>query len=815
MFDQDLRSAWRTIRRKPAFAAMAVVTLALGLGANTAMFSVIHAVLLRPLPYASADELVKMVALNRATGALANLSPADFADFARETRTLQRTGAHGWIGFFTVGDSTGLPERVGGVNVTAGFFPTLGVQFALGRAFTADEDAPNGPRVVILSHAFWQRRFGADRAIVGRTVEIGALPATVVGVLADSFRHVEANPEREADVFVPYQFDPAQPNRGAHFIRAVGRLRTDASVEQAQAELTAIARRLEQAYPGDNTNYGVRVSPLHTAVVADSRPALLLLAAAVGFVLLVACANLANLLLMQSVSRRTELAVRAAMGAGRWQIVRQLLVESLMLSSIGAVAGVIVAAASARALSTLGPAGLPRAQDIRVDPTVLAFAIALALITGIVAALLPALHASRGDLQGAVREGARGQARASLQRPTRDLLIAGQVAVALVLLAGASLMIRSLWQLMSVDTGFQVAQRLTFEIAVPTARYPEGEQVGFYERFYDAIRQQPGVESLGAINILPLSANYDSRGIQIDARPEPIGRAHSIQARSVSPGYFEAMEIPILRGRAFTARDREDTPRVAIISASMAARYWPGEDPIGQRLTFNSGIPREQQQTVGGPGSREVIGIVGDVKHLGLDEAETPMFYTPQAQQPSYHTMALVVRAAGDPAALTAGIRDALGHLDRGVPLYRVRTLDSLVRATVAAPRLQAWIFGLFAAVALALSIVGVYGVVSYLVGQRRQEIGIRLALGAGRLRVLREMLAEGLRPVGLGLLAGVAASLALNRVMTQVLFGIAATDAPTYAMAIAVLALSALVATWLPARRVLRVDPSMALRSE
>lgn len=815
MLRQDLFFAWRTLRRRPAFTLMAVLTLALGLGANVAMFSVIRAALLQPLPYPSPDDLVKIVGLDRQTGEKNNLSPADFLDFSRETRQLQSTGAHGWIGFFTIADSTGTPERIGGVNVTRGFFPTLGASFALGRAFTAEEDTPNGPAVIILGHGFWLRRYGGDAAIVGRTIDVNTRPFTVVGVLSQNFRHVEANPEREADVFVPYGFETGNPNRGAHFIRAVGRLKPGATLDGVRAELATIAARLEKEYPADNTNQGVHVASLYDALVAEARPVLLLLGMAVFFVLLVACANLGNLLLAQGASRRTELAVRASLGAGRQRLIRQLISESILLSLLGAVVGLALATLSTRALTMLGPAGVPRAQDIGIDWMVLAFGLALAVVTGIAAGVLPAIQVSGGDLHASVREGARGHSARSPHRHVRELLIASQVALALVLLAGAGLMVRSLWELLCVDSGFVSERVLTFETAVPTATYAEGEQIPFYERFYDVIRAQPGVETVAAINILPLSANYDSRGVQIDAHPQPVGQAHSIQARSISPDYFTAMGIQLLRGRFFNDRDREGQPRVVIVSESMARRYWPGEDALGKRITFNSGIPREHQQTVGGPGSREVVGIVRDVKHMALDEETVPLFYTPQAQQPSYHTMAVVVRGVTDPSNLTAAIRTELSRLDRGVPLYRARTLDSMVRFTVAAPEMRAWLFGLFATLALALAVVGVYGVVGYLVGHRTHEIGVRLALGAERGRVLRSVLFEGLRPVALGIALGVIVSLVASRWLSQMLFSVEPTDTLTYAVVIAVLFGAAATATLIPARRATRVDPMRALRAE
>lgn len=808
-----LQVALRSFRRRPAFTLVAVLTLALGLGANAAIFSVLRAVFLAPLPYPSPDELVRVVGFDRETATAGNLAPADFLDFQRDTRTFARMGAHGWVGFFTVADPSGLPERVGGVNVTEGYFPVLGAQFALGRAFTRDEDQPNAPTTVVLSHGFWQRRFGGDRTVIGRQISLNGAPAVIVGVLDERFRHVEVNPERAADVYAPYGFATDSANRGGRFIRAVGRLRAEATVTAARAELETIAARLERDYPENNTAETVLVSPLHDAMVSSARPMAALLMAAVGFLLLVACANLANLLLANGVSRRAEMAVRAAMGASRRQLATQMLTESVLLAGVGAVAGLALAAASTTVLARLTAPALPRVEDLAVDGAVLAYGVILALLTGVAAGLVPALQVSRGDVQGALRDGGRGQVRAGLTRTTRDVFVAAQVALALVLLIGAALMTRSLTALLDVAPGFSTETAVTFDVAVPLATYPEGRQIDFYQRFFAALTALPGVDAVAAINILPLSANYDSRGVQIDARPRPPGQGHSIQARSISPNYFDVMGMPLVRGRRFTAQDIEGQPRVVIISESMARRFWPGENPIGQRLTFNSGIPRAQQQNVGGAGSREIVGVVGDVKHLGLDEAEVPMFYTPQAQQPSYHTMSLVVRTAHPAVALASPMRQALASLDPTVPLYRVRTMEALVRATVAAPEMRSWLLGLFATLAGLLSVVGVYGVVAYVTQQRTREIGVRLALGASHATVVRDVVSDGLRPVVVGVAAGVLITIAGARFLQGLLFGIQATDPPTYASVGTLLLASAAIAAFIPARRALRIDSIAALR--
>jgi putative ABC transport system permease protein len=813
MLIQDLRYAFRSFAKRPAFAAIAIVTLALGIGATTASFSVVQAVLLRPLDYAEADRLVKVDGFDRKEGEPTNLSPADFLDFQRDNSVFERMGADGYVGLFTITGGRGEPERVGGVQLTEGFFATLQVPPALGRLFVPEDDRPGAPRTAVLSDGFWRRRFGADPSIIGSTITINAVPTAIVGVLPASYRHVRVTPERPAEVFVPFRFDPVQANRGAHFILGTARLKPGVTAAQAQAELRGLAGRLEQQYPDDNTDQDVRVTPLLESLVGPARPMLLLLSAAVGFVLLVACANVANLLLARGMGRMRELGVRAAMGADRRRLVRQLLTESLALSGLGAAGGLLVAFWATRALTVLAAAGMPRADAIRIDAPVFAFAIAAALVTSLLFGLLPALQLSRLDLNDTLKEGGR-QHGAAIGRGARELLVAGEVAMSIVLLIGAGLLVRSLWELQRVDPGFAADKLLTMEVSLPTARYDEGDQVPFYQRLEARVIGLAGVSGVGAVNILPLSSNYDSRGVQIEDHPRPAGQGASPQARSVTPGYFQAMGIPLLGGRGFDAHDTEGRQLVVLVSAAMAKKFWPGEaDVIGKRITFNSGIPRDQQQTVGGAGSRLIVGVVGDVKHLGLDESAVPMFYTPHAQQPSYHTMRLVVRTEADAAALTRSVREELSQLDPQVPLSQVQTMSTALAATVAEPRMRATLLGLFAVAAMVLAAIGVYGVVAYLVGQRTQEIGVRRALGAPAANVMLMLLREAMRPVGAGIVVGLGGAFALSRALSAMLYGVSTTDVATYVVACGGLALAALAASIVPARRALRIDPISAVR--
>jgi putative ABC transport system permease protein len=542
----------------------------------------------------------------------------------------------------------------------------------------------------------------------------------------------------------------------------------------------------------------------------------MLLAGAVIVVLLVACANVANLLLARGTGRLRELALRAAIGADRGRLVRQMLTESAALGVLGTAGGLGVALLASRALTVLVAAGIPRADQIALDGPVLAFAIAAALVTSLVFGIVPALHLSRHDLNDSLKEGGR-QHGASVGRGAREALIVAEVALSIVLLVGAGLLIRTLQRLEDVDPGFITGQIVTMEVSLPVARYPEGDQMPFYQQLEERVRGIAGVRSVGAINVLPLSSNYDSRGIQIEDDPKPDGQGQSPQWRSVTPGYFAAMGIPLIAGRHFDAHDTEGRQRVALVSEAMARSYWPATssvtEVVGKRITFNSGVPQEQQQVVGGPGSTVIVGVVGNVKHLALDEDTVPMFYTPNTQQPSFHTMNLVVRAEVPPASLTSQVRAQLSEMDRQVPLSQVATMAASLSKTVAQPRMRATLVGLFAALAMLLAAIGVYGVVTFLVGQRTQEIGVRRALGARAGDVMMMVMREAMRPVAIGIVIGVAGAVAMTRLLAAMLFEVSATDAATYAAACGVLAVAAVVASIVPARRALSVDPITAVR--
>jgi putative ABC transport system permease protein len=801
MLRQDVRYALRAFVKRPGFSLVAVGTLALGIGANVAIFSVVNAVLIRSLPYPAAARIARVRGSSVGTRQPGNLSPMDFLDLQQRTRRFERLAAYNNYADATL-TGVGEPERVAGTRVTADFFAVLDIRPQIGRDFRAEDDVPGARPVAILAPGFWQRRFGGDSSVVGRTVHLNGVPTEVIGVLPAAFRHPFPDNARQPDVYVPFRIDRKENNRGGHYLQALGRLSLGASFADGQTDLSTIAAELARVYPASNTGRGVSVDPLFDSITGAARAPLFILLGTVAFVLLIACANLANLLLARSTSRQKEIAIRQALGAGRAQLVQQLLTECLVLALAGGAAGLIVATYFTRVLVALGADRIPRGESISLDAQVLLFTLALSLVTGLVFGIVPALYASRSPVQGALKEGGRAGEGRTHQR-VQQALIVSEIALALMLLVSAGLMVKSFSRLQRVDPGFRAEQVLTLQTALPLARYPEGDEMPFYQRLEDGLRPLPGVRQVGAVNILPLSGNYSCDGFDIAGRaPSPIGQQPCAEERSITPGYFDAMGIPLLRGRAFTRQDTEQSPAVMIISDNMAQRFWRGEDPIGSRILYQ-GKPRE------------VVGIVGAVKHLALDGDVPFEMYTPHAQQPSFHTMTLVIRGAVNPADLTPMIRRELSAIDRDVPISNVRAMGAVVDESTTEPRFRTLLLGAFATLAVLLAVVGVSGVISYAVGRRTHEIGVRVALGATRWDVVSLLLRQGLLPTTFGLTLGIAGALVLTRVLASLLFGVSTTDFAVFAGATALLALAALGATYLPARRATGIDPMLALRAE
>jgi putative ABC transport system permease protein len=804
---RDFRLALKGFAQRPGWTFFVLLTLTVGIGANVAIFGLVLAVLIRPLPYTEPDRLAKIQGLDLASGAPSNIAPGEFYEFAERTEVFESMGAHGWVGFFTVGGSV-EPERVAGSSVTAGFFETLGVRPALGRLFTEEDDRPGAPLTLLVTHRFWQTRLAGSNDVLGKSIRVNAEPYEIVGVLRPEYSHPEPNPEREPLLYTLQRFDRADLCQDCRFIRALGRLRPGRSLEEGRAELVSFARQRERDHPESNSGRGVYVVDLKEAIVAGSRKAILLLYAAVGAVLLIVCANLANLQLAQGIVRQKAFAIQSALGAGRAALVRQLLVESWLLSMAGGLLGLLLAV-SARGF--LAQRAIPRAVEIAFDWTTLGFAVFLSSLTAIVFGLAPALSLASKNLRGVLVEG--GGRGVSARTGARRFLIGLEVALSLVLLVAAGLLTRSLMELRSVTPGFQSDRVHTLSLSLPLARYAEGEQIAFYQRLYENIQSLPGVIAVGGTNILPLSGNYSKDAFQIESRPSPQGERPSAEARSVSAGYFEAMGIPLVRGRTFDERDVAGGSRVVVVSESMAEKFWPGEDPLGTRITYNRGIP--EGRDVGGMGSREIVGIVGDVKHLDLNEERIPMFYTPEPQEPSFHTMTLVVRSSTPTDSLVSGISRELASMDSEIPLFSVRSLNEVLEGSVDEERFRARLLGLFALVALGLAALGVYAVMGLAVAQREREIGIRMALGAGMKDVVRMLVVESMSPVLWGLAAGAVGALLLSRLLRSLLFRIAPSDPATFASVAAILGAAALAAALIPTLRAVRVDPVTTLRGD
>jgi predicted permease len=809
-FWQDLRYGLRVLLKNPGFTAVAVIALALGIGANSAIFSVVNTVLLRPLPYKDPDRLVMVWEENAKAGYPRDTpAAANYIDWRDQNQVFEGMAAIADQSFNLTG--AGEPERIEGRRVSASLFPLLGVEPHLGRALLPEEDQPGGNRVVVLSHGLWQRRFGSDAKIIGQPLTLNGESYEVVGVMPPHFQF----PTREDELWVPIAFTPQQAaNRGNHYLQVVARTKPGVTLEQAQAEMSTIAARLRQQYPEQNTDLGATVTPLHEHVVGDIRPALLVLLGAVGFVLLVACANVANLLLARAAARQKEIAVRIALGASRLRLVRQFLTESVLLAVLGGVVGLLLSVWGVSLLKTFIPENISQARAITIDARVLGFTVLVSLLTGLIFGLAPAVQASNFNLNETLKEGGRDSAAGSRGNRIRALLVVAEVAVSLVLLIGAGLLINSFLRLRSVDPGFRADNLLTMSIVLPQQKYPDAaRRAAFYTELVSRIEALPGVKSAAVTNWIPLVFQGDSIGFSIEGRPDPApgqGRRPTVVTRVVHPHYFRTMGIQLLRGREFGEQDGAESPAVAVVSETMARRHWPGEDPTGKRITPGPATSTDPDDWV------TIIGVAQDVRQFELGADPKPQMYVPYAQGwSSFAPRHLVVSTAVEPLSLAATVRQTVWEIDKDQPVSDIRTMEEVLSESLARQRFSMLLLGIFAAVALALAAVGIYGVMSYSVAQRTHEIGIRMALGAQRGDVLKLAVGQGLKLVLIGVALGLAAAFVLTRVMASLLFGVSATDPATLVTISLVLIGVAVLASYIPARRATKVDPMVALRYE
>jgi putative ABC transport system permease protein len=806
----DLTYALRMLRKNLGFAAAAVVTLALGIGANTAIFSVCNAVLFKPLPYAEPSRIVTLWERQR-DGTLGDVAPANFVDWRDASRSfsgMAAVRAPSFASSFILGGQSEASRLAGG-DVSASFFSVLGVRFMLGRNFRPDEDRPGGNHVAILSHTAWRDRFGADRDIAGKAITLDDESYTVVGVLPADFQFgstaTDFQARSQADIWVPLALDPQRPQRNAHMLRVIARLAPGVTLAQAQAELDLIAATMARLYPDQNRDRGIAAISLAERVTATVREPLRMLLGAVGLVLLIACANVANLLLSRAAARQTEMAVRVALGASHGRLVQQLLTESLLLAGIGGAAGLLVALAVTAALAPHLPPDLSRAAGMAGDVRMLVFTAVISLATGILFGLGPLVGTKRVSAGESLKQSFR-VAGASHGR-LRNGLAVTQISIAIVLLIGAGLMAKSLWALTHVAPGFRSDRILTARLSLPGLRYPDNRRIAAFEReLLETLRQKPGVQSAGLTTYLPLSALDNDSSFLVEGRPPlPVGMYNMMQYRPASAGYFETIGIPVRRGRSFTPADTADSPWVTVINESMAREFWGRQDPIGSRLQL-------------GPGEtwRTVIGVVGNVLHEGLDAETKPEMYVPMDQ--SFNTESgptIVVRTALDTGAAAGELRGAVAAIDRAIPVDRIQTMEQLVSGSVAQPRFRTVILAAFSMLALVMASIGIYGVMNYLVIQRTREFAIRVSMGATRAEVLRLVLSRAAALIGTGTCLGLAGSLVLVRVIAGLLFGTAPLDPLTFAAAPALLAGVVLAASYLPAWRATRVDPMVALRYE
>ncbi len=793
---QDLRYAIRLLMKRPAFTVIAIITLALGIGANTAIFSVVHAVLLKPLPYPAPERLVTL---------RFNQSLPDLDDIKSQSQTFEHFGGVTMQALDYTSEAE--PVQVQAALCNRDLLLALGAQPVIGRIISEDEDQYGAAPVVLLSHQFWQQRFGGDQNVIGKAITLSGNSYTIIGVMPAAFTMPRENPDIWAAVRVANPI--AARFRGVHFLRTYFRLKPDVSIAQAQSEFETIDRWLEQQYPDDNKNRRTTMIALHERVVGNTRPALLVLFGAVGLVFLIACANFANLLLARAASRQQEIVIRAALGANRYRLIRQMLTESVLLAVMGGAVGLVLAMWGIDLLVALKPADLPRLSAIGIDLWVLGFTFAVSILTGIIFGLVPAISSSKLNVNDALKEGGRSTTAGAARQRIRSLLVVSEIALALILLIGAGLLIKGFFLLWRVDPGFRTENMMTMRVELPETRYRETDkQMRFRLQVLDELNAQAGVQA-AMVSELPLSGDSLSHNFIIEGRP-PLapGEAPELETRTVTRDYLGTMNIPLLRGRAFAASDRAGAPVVGMVNESFVRQYFPDEEVIGARISWARANP---------PVWMTIIGVVGDVKHYGLNQPEQPAYYGlyEQLDQPWKRWAYVVARGDHDTGTLASLVKSQIWKIDNRIPVTKVLTMSEVMAASVAAQRFNMLLLGLFAGVAMLLAGVGIYGVMSYSVTQRTHEIGVRMALGASSRDVLKMILRQGAVVTLTGLSVGLAGAFALTRLMSSLLYGVSATDPATFACISVALVAVALAACYIPARRATRVDPMIALRYE
>jgi len=809
-FFRDLRYSLRLLLKSPAFTAVAVFSIALGIGANTTVFSVINAVLLKSLPYKDPSTLVLLWGDGRTEGSLRKhnqVSATDVADFRSQSTVFEDVATYtGWYPIVS-GDTDA--ERIPAIQVGDGFFKVMKGVPVLGRVFSQEEQEDGKDFVIVLGYALWQRRYGGDPGIVGKGVSLNGRPYKIVGVMGPDFHPLPASlvaPEGQFYRPVAETYDDAA--RDERHLRAIARLKPGVTIEQARTEASLIAQRLEQEHPLTNKNQGAYVVSITDEIVGGIRPALWMIFGAVIFVLLVACANVANLLLARSTVRYKEITIRSAIGAGRGRLIRQLLTESLLLAFLGGGLGLLLAIWGTGLVAAAGAQINPMFQNIHVDLRVLGFTLAISIITGLIFGLAPALQISKPNLAESLKEAGRGSGASASRNRLRSVLVVSEIAMTLVLLVCAGLLIRSVMRLRNVDTGFNPQNILAMNIGLPGIKYPKPEnQISFYKQVTDRLATLPGVKAAGTTSVLPLSDNFDGRGLLVEDRPKPRGEEITVDLYIASPGYLRAMEIPLVKGRAISEQDTPESDKIALINSTMATQLWPNVDPLGKRIKFPGSEKNPQPW-------RTVVGVVKDVSQYALDKHPPMQIYVPHAQFPTGFST-LVVKTESEPAAMLGAIRREILAVDKDQAVFNVTTLEQLMGESIQTRKFFMLLLLVFAALALVLAAVGIYGVMSYVALQRTHEIGIRMALGAQASDVLKLIIGNGMALALIGVAAGLVGALALTRVMAGLLFGVAATDLVTFVTVSIGLIAIALLACYIPARRATKVDPLVALRYE